>query len=94
MLDHEVQIAIKLPGCFFDCGFRGRLERVQTLPPDDTAVLIVFGPSQGIALDPAEIQAYIGDPEGNPGWLEFHLGTRLWLVIEPGDETSAWVAGA
>jgi hypothetical protein len=85
MIGEPVQILVNLPGCFFDCGFHARLQRVETLSGGDGPVLIVLERAQGIALDPDELVSFVGHMSGLPAasWLEFHIGERLWLSIEP-----------
>jgi hypothetical protein len=85
MLGERVQVVLNLPGYFFDCGFSGRLERVVTLAEHDGPVLLVLEDAHGIALDPAELNAFVGRMPGRPAaaWLEFRIGRRAWLLIEP-----------
>ena len=85
MLGKRVQVVLNLPGYFFDCGFSGRLERVVTLAEHDGPVLLVLEDAHGIALDPAEFSAFVGRMPGHPSaaWLEFRIGRRAWLSIEP-----------
>lgn len=84
LIGSDVQIVVNLPGYFFDCGFRARLERVETLADDQGPVLIVFGRGQGIALDPTEATVYrAGSADRGGEWLEFHFGDAARLVIEP-----------
>jgi hypothetical protein len=85
MLGKRVQIVLNLPGYFFDCGFSGRLERVVTLAEHDGPVLLVLEDAHGIALDPGELNAFVGHLPGCPSasWLEFRIGRRAWLLIEP-----------
>ncbi len=84
MIDEEVQVIVNLPGYFFDCGFHARLERVETLSGKDGPVLIVLRGVQGIALDPDELESFVGgQPDRGAGWIELHIARLLWLVIEP-----------
>lgn len=84
LIDVDVQVLLNLPGYFFDCGFKTRLERVQTLSGDDGPVLLVFGREEGIALDPDEVTAFLaGSPEKGGQWLEFQIAELARLVIEP-----------
>jgi hypothetical protein len=85
MIGADVQLVLNLLGHFFDCGFHARLERIETLSGDDGPVLIVFAKAHGIALDPAELEAFVGrwpDQHSSP-WIEFHIAHRLRLVFEP-----------
>ncbi|HWB70022.1 MAG TPA: hypothetical protein VG518_08585 [Solirubrobacterales bacterium] len=83
MIGEEVEIVVKLKRFFFDCGLRGRLERVHTVLPEDAAVLVVLERGQGIALDPTELEAFVGQwPQQGPQWIEFHIGTELRVSLE------------
>jgi hypothetical protein len=83
MIGEEVEIVIKLKSFFFDCGLKGRLERVHTVLPEDAAVLVVLERGQGIALDPTELKAFVGQwPEQGPQWVEFHIGSELRITVE------------
>ncbi|MFL5901041.1 MAG: hypothetical protein ACJ75S_07565 [Solirubrobacterales bacterium] len=70
----EVKVVVNDYGRFFGCGFEGALERVQTLPPDDTAVRLVLSGGAGSFFDPPDVEVFVdgGFPEG-PTWLEFRL---------------------
>lgn len=85
MIGGDVQVVVNVPGYFFDCGFHARLQRVETLSDDAGPILIVFERAQGIALDPDELESFAGHISGLSAapWLEFHIGERLWLLIEP-----------
>jgi hypothetical protein len=83
LIDADVQVLLNLPGYFFDCGFKTRLERVQTLSGDDGPVLLVFGRDEGIALDPDELKAFLAGSLEKGQWLEFQIAERARLVIEP-----------
>jgi hypothetical protein len=83
MLGSEVKVAVNDYGLFFGCGFEGALERVQTLPPDDTAVRLVLRDGAGFFLDPADVEVFVGGgfSEG-PTWLEFHLDRGPTVTVE------------
>lgn len=85
MIGVDVQVVVNLLGGFFDCGFHARLERVETLASGDGPVLVVFAGAQGIALDPAEVESFLGRLPGAPGseWIELDVAKRLRVVIEP-----------
>ena len=85
MIGTESQVVINLLGHFFDCGFYARLERVETLSGDDGPVLLVFAGAQGIALDPDELEAFVGRWPDLPAsaWIELHVARCLRVVIEP-----------
>lgn len=85
MIGERVGVVVNLPGYFFDCGFHARLERVETLSDDDGPVLLIFAGAQGIALDPDELESFVGRMPGLPAapWLEFHIDRRASLLVEP-----------
>lgn len=85
MIGERIGVVVNLPGYFSDCGFHARLQRVETLVGDDGPVLIVLERGQGIALNPAELQSFVGHMPGLPTapWLEFHIGHHACLLIEP-----------
>jgi hypothetical protein len=90
MIGAEARVVINLLGHFFDCGFNARLERVETLSGDDGPVLIVFAGAQGIALDPDEVESFVGSwPGTSSAWIELQIADRLRLVIEPLTEPEA-----
>ena len=83
MIGAEAQVVIDLPGCFFDCGFHARLERVETLSGDEGPVLLVFAGAQGIALAPGELKPFLATWAGSAStWIELHVEDRLRIVIE------------
>jgi hypothetical protein len=91
MIGEDVQVVINLLEHFFDCGFNARLERVETLAGDDGPVLVVFDGAQGIALDPAELESFVGRWPNPPtsAWIELHIAHRLRLVIESSTESES-----
>ncbi len=85
MIGERIGVVVNLPGYFSDCGFHALLQRVETLAGDDGPILIVLEHGQGIALNPAELQSFVGHMPGQPTapWLEFHIGNHACLLIEP-----------
>jgi hypothetical protein len=83
MLGLEVKVTVNDYGRFFGCGFEGDLERVQTLPPDDTAVRLVLGGGAGFFLDPADVEVFVsgGFSEGAT-CLEFRLAAGATVTVE------------
>jgi hypothetical protein len=87
MLGSEVEVVINLLGYFLDCGFHAKLESVQSLVDDEGPVLMVFAGAQGVALDPAEVEAFLaGSLDYGGRWLELQVGGRARLLIEPRGE--------
>ena len=46
-IDREVRVLVNHHGHFFGCGMQGRLVRVETLPPDNSAIRVVVGSRGG-----------------------------------------------
>jgi hypothetical protein len=83
LIGKQVKATFNLYGRFFGCGIEGRLDRVETLPPDHSAISIVLDERQGIFLDPAEVETFVGHgPESWQTWLEFRLGSGASVVLE------------
>ena len=83
MIGSEVKVIVNFYGRFFGCGFEGELDSVQTLPPDDTAVRLVFDAGAGLFLDPADVEAFLGGSAGSgPSWLELRLSFGATVTIE------------
>lgn len=83
MLGQEVRVAVNAYGRFFGCGFEGVLERVQTLPPDDIAVQLVFKGGAGLFLDPAEVEIFLGGASSELAWIELRVVEGSTVTIEP-----------
>src|ERR1041385_4695164 len=82
LIGEPVKATLNLYGRFFGCGLEGRLDRVETLPPDHTAITIVLDERQGFFLDPAEVETFIGHGQDDSEWLEFRLGSGASIVLE------------
>lgn len=83
LIGEQVKVIVNHHGFFFGGGMRGRLECVQTLPPDNTAVNLVLGEGQGLFLDPAFVKAFIGGgAPDSPRWLELHFPFGLVVQVE------------
>lgn len=84
MIDEQVLVTLTLGDCFFGSAFRSRLCRVESMPPDDVAVVLRFEHGEAVQLDPDELEAYLGGcGDGAPRWLEFQvlLGPTLKLEV-------------
>jgi hypothetical protein len=77
----EVRVTTNRHERFFGSALRGHLDRVETLPPDHTAISLVLGDDQGLFIDAGEAEI-LGGEEGG-GWLEFRVGLDLCVLIEP-----------
>ena len=56
----EVRVVVNHHGHFFGCGMQGTLSRVETLPPDNSAIRVVVGVGEGLFLDPEDVTALLG----------------------------------
>jgi hypothetical protein len=77
MLGRQVNVEFNDHDRFVGCGFSGKLERVQTLPPDHSAVRIVVSDGS-LFLDPAEATAHTSGPD----YLEFWVDSGPTITIE------------
>lgn len=83
MIGETVLVTLTFDERFFGGAFRSRLDRVETLPPDDVAVVLRFEHGEAIQLDPAETAVFVGGREfGAPRWLELHIASGPTLSIE------------
>lgn len=84
LLGHRVRVTVNLHGSFAGCFLEGELNRIETLPPDDSAVNVVIAAQQGVLLDPEDIAEIllVGDLTGGQGWLEFQLTSGVMVSIE------------
>lgn len=71
MLGREVKVELNDYGCFFGCGFAGRLERIETMPEGKEAISALISGGAGVFLDPEECQPFLVQA-GDEIWLEFH----------------------
>jgi hypothetical protein len=83
LIGERVKATFNLYGRFFGCGVEGRLDRVETLPPDHAAISIVLDERQGLFLDPAEVDVFVGrGDEDGVEWLEFRMDFGASVVLE------------
>lgn len=83
MLGCEVRLELNQYERFLGLTSIGRLERVETLPPDDRAVRLVFDNGTMLFLDPDQVRSWLGGafPPG-PTWVEFHVPDGPILALE------------
>lgn len=84
LIGADVSVSINSDGRFFGCGLSGRLDRVETLAPDHTAIKVVLEDGQGFFLDPADTDAFApisSDEDVHP--LELRLAFGVSLTVEP-----------
>jgi hypothetical protein len=61
---------------------QGELTRIETLPPDDSAVSILLD-DLGITLDSTDTEVlYVRPVDGTEWWLEFHLPSNVFVTTE------------
>ena len=74
MLGCEVKLELNQYERFLGLCSLARLERVETLPPDDRAVRLVFDNGTTFFLDPDEVRSWLGGGfQLGPTWIEFHV---------------------
>lgn len=81
-LGREVRILVNHHGNFFGCGMQGRLCRVETLPPDNSAIRVVVGAGEGLFLDPEDVTASLGREASAQSWLEFQTDFGPVVTVE------------
>lgn len=81
-IDREVLVLVNHHGHFFGCGLQGRLRRVETLPPDNSAIRIVVGVGEGLFLDPEDVTATLGNGPSGESWLELQTGFGPVVTVE------------
>lgn len=83
LLGQRVRALVNVHGSFSGCVLEGELDRVETLPPDNRAVNIVIASSQGVVLDPEDVEVLrIGEPVQGLGALEFYLPSRVVVRLD------------
>lgn len=84
LIGAEISVSINSYERFFGCGLAGRLDRVDTFPPDDEAIKIVLDNDQGLFVDPADTSAFASQP-GEADMLELRLACGLSVTVETAD---------
>lgn len=83
LIDREVSVILNHYGHFFGLGQKGTLRRVETLPPDNSAIRVVLGDGEeGLFLDPKEVTAFLGDEPGGKSWLELRASFGPVVTVE------------
>ena len=86
MIDETVLVTISCGDLFFGAAFRSRLVSVETMPPDESAVVLRFEHGEAVPLDPAEVDVMLGGcPGGAPRWLEFEVFGGPLVKVEAVD---------
>jgi hypothetical protein len=92
LIGTEVNVVINAYGQFLGAGFSGELLRVETLPPDDSAIQLLLSGGHGLHLDPADIEAVLSR-EGSERWLEFWAPLGLSVTVEPASPRAPGAGG-
>ena len=83
MLGCEVKLELNQYERFLGLVSVAHLERVETLPPDDRAVRLVFNNGATFFLDPGEVRSWLGGGfDVGPTWMEFHVPDGPIVTIE------------
>lgn len=80
LLGQYVNVEVTESPHFFGCQIEGDLDRVVTLPPDNTSIFVEVGDSC-FFLDPEPVKAYV--PAANPAAVEFRHERGPVIIIEP-----------
>lgn len=83
LIGTEVKATLNLYGQFFGCGMQGQLLRVETLPPDHSAINLVLDGGEGVFLDPADAATLAGPGPEECELLEFRMAYGVSVAIEP-----------
>lgn len=90
LLGQPVRVLANFRGTCGSCALQGVLTRIETLPPDDSAVNILLDDRQGVTIDPTDTEALLAEPEdGREWWIEFHLPSGVVISIEPDSSEAA-----
>ncbi len=81
-IGREVRVSLNHHGHFFGCGIQGKLRRVYTLPPDNSAISIVVAKGEGLFLDPEDVTAWLGGGASGQSWLELQTGFGPVVSVE------------
>lgn len=83
LLDLELRVQLFFRGTFGAATIQGRLTRVETLPPDHSAVNVLLDDRQSLMLDPIDTWVLlVEDPCEDRRWLEFHLPSGVVAIVE------------
>jgi hypothetical protein len=83
LLGRRVRVLLNVHGTFAGCVLEGKLDQVESLPPDSRAVNLVIAGHQGVVLDPEELDVLlVSDPAPGQCVLEFHLPSRVAIRLE------------
>ena len=85
MIGTQIKATVNLYGQFFGGGWESKLNRVETLPPDNEAISFVVDERSGFYLDPADTEVYVGSGSTQSSWLEFRLAFGVSVVVERAD---------
>jgi hypothetical protein len=86
LLRQPVRLLVNFRGTFGSCALQGELTRIETLPPDDSAVSILLDDRQAVSIDPIDTETLLAEPaDGRGWWIEFQLPSGVVISIEAGE---------
>ena len=95
LLRQPVRVLANFHGTFGSCSMEGELTRIETLPPDDSAVNVLLDDRQGVTIDPIDTEVLLAEPaDGRDWWIEFHLPSGVVISIERDAAEAAGSSGA
>jgi hypothetical protein len=95
LLGQPVRVLANFRGTFGSCAMQGELTRIETLPPDDSAVNILLDDRQAVTIDPIDTEALLAEPDDErEWWIEFHLPSGAVISIERDASEAAGSPGA
>jgi hypothetical protein len=95
LLRQPVRVLANFHGTFGSCSMEGELTRIETLPPDDSAVNVLLDDRQGVTIDPIDTEVLLAEPaDGRDWWVEFHLPSGVVISIERDIPEAAGSTGA
>lgn len=93
LIGARVRLSVNFYGRFFGCGVTGTLSRVDTLPPDHSAIVLILDGRQALFVDPEEVDSFLGRGEGGKRWLELRMGSDASVTVECEDPQDRPEAG-
>lgn len=83
LLGEEVSVLVSFHGTFGGVVMRGTLTRVDTVPPDHSAIDVLLDDRQSLMLDPIDTEVLlVEDLRERRWWLEFHLPSGVMATVE------------
>jgi hypothetical protein len=89
LLGEEVSVMINFRGTFGGVTQKGCLSRVETIPPDHTAINLLLDERQELVVDPIDTEALLSEEDGDVVTLELHPSPGVVVLIEPCSSVTA-----